>query len=71
VPDRSNSIGVELSEIIHAADSYLDSEGLSISGKRKKNKDQLWVLSQLGLGKEDPSLFQRFHNELDMLLSVL
>lgn len=62
--------GVELSDIVHVADCFVDYEGLSISGARKQAKD-LRALWELGLSIKDSMIFKRFRDELDILLSVL
>jgi hypothetical protein len=60
---------VALSDIVHVADSYVDYEGLSLSGRKEKG-DTISIFDQLGLTTE-ANIFARFHNELDTLLSVI
>jgi HD-like signal output (HDOD) protein len=59
-----------LSEIVHVADTYVDYEGLSVSGVPRRKTDELPTLDQLGL-TEHSAIFARFHDELETLLSVL
>lgn len=61
---------VWLSDIVHLADAYADCEGHSISGLSSKNRDELPTLDQLGL-TEQTTIFARFHQELENLLSVI
>jgi putative nucleotidyltransferase with HDIG domain len=70
-PMQCSDSGVALSDIVHAADRYVDCEGLSISGIRRENGDKLTALNQLGLGMQDPNLFVGFREQLDTLLSLL
>jgi HD-like signal output (HDOD) protein len=67
--DRIKSGDVALSDIVHLADRYVDYEGLSLSGRKEKG-DTLPIFDQLGL-TTDATIFARFHNELDTLLSVI
>ena len=61
---------VWLSDIVHFADAYADYEGHSLSGVPMKDRDELPVLDQLGL-TEQTTIFVRFHQELETLLSVI
>ncbi len=67
--DRIKAGDVALSDIVHLADSYVDYEGLSLSGRKEKG-DMLSIFDQLGLTTE-ANIFAGFHNELDTLLSVI
>jgi HD-like signal output (HDOD) protein len=67
--DRIKAGDVALGDIVHLADSYVDYEGLSLSGRKEKG-DTLSIFDQLGLSTE-ANIFARFHNELDTLLSVI
>ena len=69
-PSRSQTTRVLLSEIVHAADWYVDCHGLSISGICK-DEDKTRPLRELGLASEDSVLFGKFHDELEVLLNIL
>jgi len=69
--DRTDSGSVALSDILYVADRYVDYEGLTIRGARKPNTDHLELIRQLNLGINDSIIFSRFHDELDILLSIL
>jgi putative nucleotidyltransferase with HDIG domain len=68
--ERTDSGSIALSDILYVADCYVDYEGLSIRGARKSNKDHLELIRQLNLGINE-IIFRRFHDELDILLSIL
>ncbi len=69
--DRTNSRTLALSDILYVADRYVDYEGLTIRGARKPDTDHLELIRQLDLGINDSTIFRRFHDELDVLLSIL
>ncbi len=70
-PIQCSGTGVALSGIVHAADRYVDCEGLSITGQRRQDADKMVTLSQLGLAAKDSNPFAGFREQLDTLLSLL
>ncbi len=60
-----------LSQIVNAADLYVDCQGFSISGASRNDEEQAQLLRQLGPGFEDSLIFSRFHHELEILLDIL
>jgi putative nucleotidyltransferase with HDIG domain len=69
--DRTDSGSVALSDILYVADRYVDYEGLTIRAAQKPHADHLELIRQLNLGINDSTIFRRFHDELDILLSIL
>ncbi len=69
-PTRRESKRILLSEIVHAADWYVDCNGFSISGACRDD-DKTRPLHELGLAIEDSGLFAKFHDELEVLLNIL
>ena len=60
-----------LSQIVNAADLYVDCQGFSISGAPRNDDSSAQLLRQFGPGFEDSTIFSRFHNELEVLLDIL
>jgi HD-like signal output (HDOD) protein len=69
-PTRGESKKVLLSEMVHAADWYVDCHGYSLSGVCK-DEDKTRPLRELGFATDDSGLFARFHDELDLFLNIL
>lgn len=70
-PGRSAPPAILLSEIVNAADLYVDCQGFSISGAPRQEDDQLRLVRQLSPGLEDSMVFTQFRNELEILLDIL
>ena len=70
-PGRALSPNVPLCDIVHVADCYADHQGLSISGERAPEEHTARALEELGLGIDDADILPQFHNQLEVLLSIL
>jgi len=70
-PARLDLGRIPLSDIVHAADRYVDWRGLSISGQMTKEEDKESALNELGIRAEHSSIFARFQDEASVLLSIL
>ena len=67
--DQSNKI--RLSHIVNAADWCVDCQGYSISGAAREEEDKLRPLRQFGEDIVDSAVFNRFENELEIMLDIL
>lgn len=70
-PGREECDKILLSDIVHAADRYVDCQGFSISGVPREEGDQLRHLRQFSPGLDDSTVLARFQNELEILLEIL
>lgn len=70
-PDRALSQGVPLCDIVHVADCYADHQGHSISGEKAPEEYAARALNELGLGIDDADILPQFHDQLEVLLSIL
>ena len=70
-PAQDNTDRILLSQIVNAADWYVDCQGLSISGAPREEDDKLRMLRQFGFGADDTAVLSRFENELEILLDIL
>ena len=70
-PARWEGDRILLSDIVHAADCYVDWRGISISGRMRAEEDKESALSGLAIGPGPRSIFDRFQDEVGTLLGVL
>ena len=69
--ERHNSTRVQLCDIVHVADCYVDCRGFSIQGQPGPEEDAVRAFAQLGLGIEDSDMLTQFQEQLEILLSIL
>jgi HD-like signal output (HDOD) protein len=70
-PERHNSTRVQLCDIVHVADCYVDCRGFSIQGELGPEEVAVRAFAQLGLGIEDSNMLTQFQEQLEILLSIL
>jgi HD-like signal output (HDOD) protein len=70
-PDRHFLPGVPLCDVVHMADCYADCQGHSISGQQAPAEDATRAFSELGMGIQDMDILAQFHDQLEVLLSIL
>jgi HD-like signal output (HDOD) protein len=60
-----------LSDLVHAADCFVDCRGISVSGDPVQDDDAALILDKIGLGVSDSPISIQFRDELDILLKIL
>jgi HD-like signal output (HDOD) protein len=70
-PTLGKTDKILLSQIVNAADWYVNCQGFSIGGAPREEDDKLRLLRQFGLGIDDEAVLTRFENELEILLDIL